>query len=82
MYLDCWYTKSKPIDIPLNTRRVRVRLQTHSGDVIVKPCSKSCDIYTGFVDMTPPETKKYTKGDKVIFHKDNIVSLRLEDISL
>lgn len=70
--MDIWKSvpKSIPIDIPKNKS---VKLQTDSTEVEVLPNSQYDDICTGYVYNTPPAYKHYTKGDKVMFHKDSII---------
>jgi hypothetical protein len=71
-YLDSWRSASVPIDIPIKQIK-KVELKTGSGTIVVKPCSYNCELITGYVDTTPPENKEYKKGDKVMFHRDNII---------
>jgi type IV secretory pathway VirB9-like protein len=73
MYLDKWYMNpSKPIDIPVK-KKMNVKLMTRSGDIDVNISSYNEDLISGYVNKTPPSTKIYKKGDKVMFHKDNII---------
>lgn len=71
-YLDSWKTASVPIDIPIRQLK-KVELKTGSGSIVVKPSSYNGDLITGYVEKTPPATKQYIKGDKVMFHRDNII---------
>lgn len=71
-YLDSWKTASVPIDIPIRQIK-KVELKTGSGSIVVKPSSYNGDLITGYVEKTPPATKQYIKGDKVMFHRDNII---------
>ena len=75
MYLDNFYTRATPIDIPKNKKIDKLHLNTFSGEVIVSPSSVSYELITGYVRNTPPPTKRYKKGDKILFHKDNIMSV-------
>lgn len=82
MYLDCWVSKTDPIAIPRmkkddkNTiKECTFELNTGSGDVYVTPCSMNSDLITGHVKCTPPKNKLYKKGDKVMFHKDNVINI-------
>ena len=82
IYLDQWktniYNRSNPIDIPSNKRVEKIQLQSNSGDIIVIPNSfikENKELIVGIVDNTPPKTKHYKKGDKVMFHKDNVINM-------
>lgn len=75
MYLDSFHTRTTPIDIPKNKKIEKVHLKTMSGEVVVSPASISQEILTGYVRNTPPPSKLYKKGDKVLFHKDNIINI-------
>ena len=72
---------TQPIDIPVNKRSIQVNekivfeLKTGSGDILVVPCSVHNDLITGFVTNTPPQSKHYKKGDKVMFHKHNVINM-------
>jgi hypothetical protein len=71
-YLDSWRSAAVPIDIPLGQIK-KVELKTGSGSIVVKPSSFNCELITGYIDKTPPANKQYKKGDKVMFHRDNII---------
>lgn len=84
IYLDCWLSTTQPIEIPkIKNDKIKVEnhdkmvfeLKTGSGDILVVPCSFNRDLITGFVDNTPPKNKEYKKGDKVIFHKHNVINI-------
>lgn len=79
MFIDQWQTRSKPIEIPVAKYKTKyptyMQLRTDSGDIVVTMSSVSFDLFTGYVVSTPPNTKNYKKGDKVIFHRHNILNL-------
>ena len=72
-----WNTaKSKPINIPSGVGLHKyANLKKHSKDFWVKIQDVSCDLYQGIVCKTP-ENESYSKGDRFIFHKEHIHSLR------
>lgn len=78
IYLDCWLSKTEPIEIP-NTQKKTLEctfeLLTGSGHIYVTPCSIHYDLIIGHVKYTPPKNKEYKKGDKVMFHKDNVINI-------
>lgn len=75
--IESWdINKSKPIDIPNNGAKNKyVHLVKNSKDVWVKILDVSCDLYQGSICKTP-ENNYYNKGDKFIFHREHIYSLR------
>ena len=82
-YLDSWFTTSKPVEIPRPKEidldnMIKFELKTNSGDIIVLPSTYNTDLISGYVQNTPPLTKIYKKGDKVLFHKANIMNIHVK----
>jgi uncharacterized protein YegJ (DUF2314 family) len=78
IYIDQWRSSTKPIDIPKGKNVHRVSLRTASDEnVVVLPVSFNGDLGTGVVENTPPMVKHYKKGDRVLFHRENIICSEL-----
>jgi len=82
LHIENWKNSSKPIDIPkceINKYNY-AKLETNSKDIWVKIIDISCDLYQGEICKTPINNSIintiYNKGDRFIFHKDQIHSLR------
>lgn len=81
IYIDSWASSTKPIDIPKGKKVNRVSLRTESAEnVIVMPISFNEDLCTGVVENTPPLFKHYKKGDRVMFHRDNIIFSQMNSV--
>ena len=78
IYLDEWKSRSKPIDIPIKKQIDKVQLQSNSGNLIVilnSSAKENSELMVGIVDSTPPKSKQYKKGDKVLFHIDHMINI-------
>jgi uncharacterized protein YegJ (DUF2314 family) len=74
IYIDSWASSTKPIDIPKGKKLNRVSLRTASAEnIVVLPVSYNEELCTGVVENTPPVCKPYKKGDRVMFHRENII---------
>ena len=72
MFLDKWQTASKPINIPV-VKKTRVVVSTPNHNYVVIVDSVSEDLVNGTVLTTPSPDKHFCKGDKIMFHRDNII---------
>ena len=77
LHIESWnVNKSKPIDIPSGSCKYKyAHLVKNSKEAWVKIMDVSCDLYQGTICKTPADNF-YNKGDRFIFHKENIHSLR------
>ena len=71
IYIDEWKQSTSPIRIPKKEENVIIGTYKNTYSILVSNVSK--DIVQGKVISSPPKDKHFKKGDKVIFHLQNIL---------
>ena len=74
IYLDQFKCNSLPINIPKDGKNeYKIRVSTISmKEIFLVTNDISDNLIIGCIVNTPPESKKYAKGDKILIHSDHI----------